>query len=136
MTHFGKKSLIWLVAGSLVAASGAVAWHVTSIGAKQAHDALQQVERSETDLVTLKTRLLQWEKAHPPGSMAGLTNILRIEPVALTADFTPREFTNIEPVLTGMYVEHGSLKLKSLDLAVGATGAAHLAVLGDKVFVQ
>jgi hypothetical protein len=136
MTHFGKKSLIWLIAGSLVAASGAVAWRVTATGAKQAQDALLQVERSETDLATLKTRLLKWEKAHPPGSLARPTGVLRIEPVALTADFSPHEFTGIQPVLTGMYIEHGSLKLKSLALEIGAGGAAHLAVLGDKVFVQ
>lgn len=138
MTRFGKTSLIWLLAGSLVAAGGAVTWRVAAAGARQAQDALSQVDKSEADLVSLKTQLLRWEKAHPPGSMAGQksTVSLRIEPVALNADFAPREFPGIGPVLAGMYTEHGSLKLKSFNLELGAGGVAHVAVLGDKVFMQ
>ena len=50
MTNFGKTSLIWLLAGSLVAASGVMAWRVAAVGAKQAQDALLQVDKSEADL--------------------------------------------------------------------------------------
>ena len=144
MTNFGKTSLIWLLAGSLVAASGVMAWRVAAVGAKQAQDALQQVDKSEADLAALKTRLAQWQKAHPPGSL-GSKGIIRIEPVALTADFAPREFPGIGKVLGGMYTENGSLKLKSFNLELGAgagtgigagAGTMHLTVLGDKVFMQ
>jgi len=136
MTRFGKTSLLWLLAGSLVAAGGAVAWRVATAGAKQSHDALLQVEKSESDLIGLKSRLLLWEKAHPPSKIAGVNGILRIEPVALSANFSPREFPGIGEVLTGMYTQHGSLQLKSFVLEWGASGAAHLAVFGDKVFTQ
>lgn len=138
MTNFGKNSLIWLVAGSLAIGGGAVAWRVTEVGAQQAQDALRQVEKSEADLASLKAQLMQWEKAHPPGSLAGQSNtgMLRIEPVALNADFAPREFSAIGPVLAGMYTERGSLNLKSFVLEMSPGGSAHVAVSGDKVFMQ
>lgn len=135
MTRFGKKSLIWLVAGSFVAAGGAAVWRVTATGAKQAQDALQQVAKSEADLVRLKASVEQWGKIYPPGSIAA-QGALRIEPVALTADFSQREFPELGQVLAGMYTEHGSLNLKSFNLEVVAGGKTHVALLGDKVFVQ
>lgn len=135
MTRFGKKSLIWLVAGSLVAASGAAAWRVTSTGAKQAQDSLQQVVKSEADLASLKASVAQWEKNYPPGSITG-QGVLRIEPVALTAEFSPREFPDLGLVLGGMYTEHGSLNLKSFNLEIVTDGKVRVALLGDKVFVQ
>lgn len=136
MTHFGKKSFIWLVAGSLVASGGAVAWRVSAVGAQRAQDALLQVQKSEADLASLKTRLMQWENAHPQGITEGQTGILHIEPVALNIDFSPGEFTGIGQVLAGMYTEHGSLNLKSLNMEFGTGGTAHVTVVGDKVFVQ
>jgi len=135
MTRFGKKSLIWLVAGSFVFTGGAVAWRVASVGAQRAQDALLQVQQSETDLASLKTRLVQWEKAHPLG-MDGQAAVLRIEPVALNIDFSPSEFTGINQVLAGMYTERGSLNLKSFNMEFGTGGAVHVTVVGDKVFVQ
>jgi len=135
MTRFGKKSLIWLVAGSLVVAAGAAAWRVTEIGAAQAKESLRQVEKSEADLGRLKTQLAQWEKAHPPGSLVGKASV-RIEPVALSADFSPHELPGMGQVLAGMYVEHGFLSLKSFSLDIGTGGTAHVAMAGDKMFVK
>jgi len=136
MTRFGKKSFIWLVAGSLVAAGGAMAWRVADVGAQQAQGALLQVEKSEADLASLKTRLMQWGIAHPPGSMDGQTGVLHVEPVALNADFSPGEFPGIGQVLAGMYTERGSLNLKSFNMEFGTGGTAHVTVVGEKVFVQ
>jgi len=136
MTRFGKKSLTWLVVGSLVAAGGGVAWRVTGIGAQQAQEALRQVEKSEADLASLKTRLAKWQQTHDPGDAAdrGKLGVVQIEPVALSADFSPREFSGIDRVLSGMYTENGSLNLKSLTLEIGSGGTAHITVLGDKIF--
>jgi outer membrane protein OmpA-like peptidoglycan-associated protein len=136
MTNFGKKSLTWLVVGSLVAAGGGVAWRVASVGAQQAQEALRQVERSEADLANLKTRLAKWLQTHDLGDAAdqGKLGALQIEPVALTADFSPKEFAGIDSVLSGMYTENGSLNLKSFILETGAGGTAHITLLGDKIF--
>lgn len=134
MTHFEKKSLIWLLAGSLVLAGSAMAWRVAATGSSQAHDALHQVEKSQADFDSLKARLSLWESTHPEGT-AAQGGVLHIEPVALTADFTPQEFSGIGTVLAGMYTKNGSLNLKSFVIDF-KDGNAHLAVLGDKAFVQ
>jgi len=136
MTRFGKKSLTWLVAGSVIAAVGGAAWRVTSVGAQQSQEALRQVERSEADLANLKVQLAKWLETHELGDAAdqGKLGALQIEPVALNADFSPREFSGIDHVLTGMYTENGSLNLKSFTLDVGAGGSAHITLLGDKIF--
>ena len=134
MTRFGKKSLTWLVAGSLVAAGGGMAWYVTAAGAKQAQEALRQVEKSEADLASLKTRLAKWEQTHSPGDLQGKAGGIHIEPVALKADFSPREFSLIDRVLSGMYTENGSLMLKNFVLEFGTGGVAHVSMEGDKIF--
>ena len=136
MTRFGKTSLTWLVVGSLVAAGSGVAWHVASIGARQAQESLRQVEKSEAGLVNLKTRLEKWLQTHDLGDVAdqGKLGALQIEPVALTADFSSKEFSGIDSVLSGMYTENGSLNLKSFSLEIGAGGNAHITLLGDKIF--
>ena len=135
MTLFGRRSLTWLVVGSLVAAGGAAAWRVTSVGAQQAQDALRQVESSEADLASLKARLAKWQQTHDLGDAADKGKwTLQIEPVALTADFSPKEFSGIDHVLSGMYTENGSLKLKSFTLEIGTGGTTHIAILGDKIF--
>jgi len=56
--------------------------------------------------------------------------------VSLTADFAPNELPGINRVLAGMYADHGYLNLKSFDFAWGAGGNVHVAVTGDKVFLQ
>lgn len=136
MTNFGKKSLLWLFAGSLIAAGGGVAWRVTAAAMMRAEESLRQVEKSEADLFILNSRLKQWQKAHPPGSLAGSAGGPHIEPVALSADFSPGEFLHIGQMLAGMYTERGALNLKSFTLEMGANGTAHVVVSGDKIFVQ
>lgn len=137
MTRFGKKSLTLLVAGSLVLAGSGLAWRVASVGAQQAREALRQVEKSEADLANLKTQLAKWAQTHDLGDAAGKgkQGVLQIEPVALTADFSPGEFPGIGRVLSGMYTENGSLNIKSFTLEIGAGGAAHVTLLGDKIFI-
>ena len=136
MTRFGKKSFIWLVVGSLVAAGGGVAWRVGSVGAQQAQEDLKQVERSEADLANLKTRLATWVQTHDLSDVSTQSKLgaLQIEPVALAADFSPKEFSGIDHVLSGMYTENGFLNLKSFILEMGSGGSAHLSLLGDKIF--
>jgi len=136
MTRFGKKSLVWLIAGSVAAAGGGLAWRVSSVGAQHAEEALKQVEKSEADLASLKSRLAQWQQTHDFSDTAeqGKLASLQIEPVALTADFAPKEFPGIDHVLSGMYTENGSLNLKSFVLEMGTGGSAHLSILGDKIF--
>ena len=135
MTRFGKKSFVWLIAGSVAVACGAAAWRVAAIGAQQAQESLRQIEKSETDLAGLKARLVLWEKAHPPGSLTG-KGAVSIEPVALNADFSPRELPGFGQVLAGMYTERGSLGLKSFALEIVKEGNAHVTVAGDKAFVK
>lgn len=134
MTLFEKKSLAWLVVGSIVAAGGGMAWHATSVGLLQAQESLRQVKKSETDFADLKTRLAKWIQTHDQGKAdQGKLVALKIEPVALSADFAPGELSGIGAVLSGMYSENGSLNLKSFTLNVGTS--THITLFGDKIFI-
>ena len=143
MTRFGKTSFTWLVAGSLVAAGGALAWRVTASGAEKADRALQQLKQSEDEFARVKAQLARWELAQAVGGVG----VPRVEPVALSADFSPAELPGIGRVLAGMYAEHGFLNLKQfvfeLREASGPTDGtnvggrvARITVHGEKVFLQ
>lgn len=144
MTRFGKKSITLLVAGSLLTAASGLALRLTMISADKTGKALQELTRSEEEFGRVQQQLARWNKVQAGGGAV----VPRVEPVALTADFSPEELPRINRVLAGMYADNGSLDLKSFVFEWSTTGqggagaatsgarVAHVSVLGNKVFLH
>ncbi|MDZ4202955.1 MAG: hypothetical protein U1C96_12510 [Gallionella sp.] len=137
MTRFGKKSITLLVVGSLVAGLGAMAVHMTMVSAEKSKRSLEALAQSEAEFGRVKEQLDRWLKVQATGEVT----VPRVEPVALSADFSPEEFPGINRVLAGMYADNGFLNLRSFVFTLSGTAGpggnvAHVTVSGEKVFMQ
>ncbi len=132
MTHFGKTSFLWLLAGSVALAVGMLTHSVINANVKRTDSSLQQLKQSEEEFARVKTQLAKWERAKASGAVT----LPRVQPVALTAEFAPEELPGISRVLSGMYADHGFLNLKSFTYQWGTNKTVHMEVLGDKIFLH
>lgn len=143
MTRFGKSSVAWLLCGSLAASAGLLVLRTSTLGADKAARSIEKLRQSEEALAKLKGQLARW-KAENAGGGAGMP---RVEPVALSADFSPGELPGIGKVLAGMYAENGFLNLKQFifewrdapgtkDPGAVDGRTARLTVVGEKVFLK
>lgn len=140
MTSFGKRALLWILLGTLLAGLGLILYRVSAAGLERSQRDLQAVQQAEGRLADLRTVVDRWQQSSSEGQ-----TVARVEPVAMLADFSPHEVARMSSLLKGIYGDHGYFNLKSFLYSVvpqtgegslAGTNVAQVKIDGEKVFFQ
>jgi len=114
MASFTKTTTGMLIAGSLALGAGIFYQTYASERLDEARQALQQIDAAQSGAEATRERGEQYVKLI--ADMAG-KKIDRQEPLSVVSEFSPREISQVTPLLDTLYQRDGHFFLESFQLA-------------------
>ena len=114
MSSFNNTTIQVLVAGALVLGAGVYYQRYTSLRLDEARQALQRVDAAQSRAETTKRGAEQYV-----GLIADMADrkIDHQEPLSVVSEFSPREISQVGPLMDTLYQRDGHFFLKRFQLA-------------------